>query len=116
MSQVAHRSAKSRRKRAVRSKLFGTEQRPRVSVYRSNQHIYVQAIDDLAGETLAAATDLGQDWSGTKTERAYQAGEQLAASLKKAKISQAIFDRGHYAYHGRIQRVAEGLRDQGIEV
>lgn len=104
-----------RRKQRVRGKMQGTATKPRVSVYRSNKHLTAQAIDDVAGKTIAAAHDLGAT-SGTKTERATQVGAALAADLKKKKVAAAVFDRGAYRYHGRVRAVAEALREKGINV
>jgi large subunit ribosomal protein L18 len=106
-----------RRIRRVRAKIIGTADRPRVTVYRSNQHITVQAIDDRRGVTLASGTDLGKEKiSGTKSERAAIAAKKLAEAMKKAKVTKASFDRGQYNYHGRVKVVAETLRSEGIEV
>ncbi len=116
MTQVNHLSPAERRKRAVRSKIYGTAQRPRLSVYRSNKHIYAQAIDDDKGETLAAANDLALDVSGTKIEKAKKIAKELAKRLKKADINQVVFDRGSYQYHGRVKAIAETLREEEIKV
>jgi len=116
VKQQQHRRAK--RIRRVRAKLFGTAQQPRISVNRTNQHISIQAIDDAQGITLASASDLGKETKlkGTKTERAIAAAKEMAAQMKKAKITKACFDRGAYMYHGRVKAVAETLREAGIEV
>lgn len=105
---------RQRRQRRIRAALFGTAQRPRVSVYRSNQHVYVQAIDDNQGRTLTAGYD-GQ-LTGTKTERAQAVAKNVAAALKKMGVSAVIFDRGYYRYHGRVRAVADTLRAEGIQV
>lgn len=104
-----------RRIRRVRSKIQGTAQQPRVSILRSNKHVYLQAIDDELGVTLAHGSDYKID-KGTKTERAVLAAKDLAAALKKAKIKAVAYDRGPYNYHGRVAAVAETLREQGIKV
>lgn len=106
---------KTRRTNRVRAKLFGTAQRPRLSVHRSNKHIFVQAINDDAGVTLAAASDIKLK-SGTKTQRAQEVAKFAAAALKKAGIKQVVFDRGSFRYHGRVQAVADVLRTEGIEL
>lgn len=103
-----------RRERRVRGKLHGTAVRPRVSVSRTNKHMFMQAINDDAGTTVAAISDQ-KITDGTKTERASKAASQLAAGLKKAGVSAIIFDRGGYRYHGRVRAVAEALRQEGIE-
>jgi len=105
---------RERRLRRVRSKLHGTAARPRLSVYRSNEHVYIQAIDDDARTTLAAAFDKGA--AGTKVERAEAAAKQVAEQLKKAGVKQVTFDRGYYRYHGRVKTVADTMRQEGIEL
>jgi large subunit ribosomal protein L18 len=110
-------SAKSRKIR-VRGKLHGSATRPRLTVFRSNQHLYLQAIDDEAQQTLASATDAGKATkiSGNKTERAKALAEKLLKSLQKAEIKAVVFDRGSYKYHGRVKAVAETLREGGIKL
>lgn len=103
----------SRMKR-VRSKMEGTAEKPRVSVYRSNKSIYLQAFDDVAGVTLAGTKDVAG--TGTKTERAEAMAKDFATVLQEKNITQVIFDRGPYRYHGRIKAVAEALRSAGIKV
>lgn len=119
MPKIQHHSTtKEKRQKRVRGKMFGTAQKPRLSVYRSNQHIYLQAIDDEQGQTIAAANDLGTDneKEGTKIERAELAAQEIAKLLKKKKIKQVVFDRGHYRYHGRVKAVAEALRAAGLNL
>ncbi len=98
----------------VRKNIFGTAEKPRVAVFKSGQHIYAQIIDDNAGKTLASESDLNAK-GGTKTERATKVGETLAQKAVKAKITKIIFDRGGFAYHGRVAAVAEGLRKGGLQ-
>lgn len=101
----------------VRGKMNGTAAKPRINVYRSNAHISIQAIDDVAGTTLAAAHDLrSKTIKGTKIERAQQVAASLAEQLKKLKVTTLQFDRGYYKYHGRVKAVAETLREQGLKV
>lgn len=107
---------RARRIRRVRAKIFGTAQRPRLTVYRSNQHIYLQVVDDEKAVTLAASSDKSAKAGLTKTERSVETAKLLVAKLKKAKIKKLAFDRGGYKYHGRIKAAAETLREQGIEV
>lgn len=120
MPKVNLRNTREKRTMAVRSKLHGTANKPRLNVFRSNQHIYVQAIDDDKGETLAAASDAGEDaaekYKGTKLEKAQQVAQDFAKKLKKKKIKQLVFDRGPYKYHGRVKQIAETLREQGIKI
>lgn len=98
----------------VRKNIFGTAEKPRVAVFKSGQHIYAQIIDDNSGKTLASESDLKVK-AGTKTEKATKVGETLAQKAVKAKITKIIFDRGGFAYHGRVAAVAEGLRKGGLQ-
>lgn len=100
---------------AVRSKIHGTADKPRVSVYRSNKHVQLQVIDDDEGVTLFSTTDMDKDKKGTKTERAIAAAKELAKKLKSKKIKTIIYDRGPYHYQGRVKAIAETLREAGIE-
>ncbi len=121
MIRINHYLTKSmKRAKRVRSKLHGSAKQPRVTVYRSNKFIYIQVIDDDKMATLAAANDLdlkkNAKKSETKMERAKLAAESIAKQLKAKKISNVVFDRGSYKYHGRVRQVAETLREQGIKV
>lgn len=121
MPTIKHNLTKvAKRKLRVRSKLHGNAERPRVTVFRSNKYIYLQAIDDTTGTTIASAHDVSvskeKNATGTKTERATQAAVALATALKKQKVTAAVFDRGAYKYHGRVSAVAQALREQGIKV
>ncbi len=109
-------SQATRRKLRVRAKLHGTAERPRVSVFRSNQHTALQAIDDVRGATLVAAGEHELTEKITKGARAVAVAKILAEKLKKAKIEAVIFDRGSYKYHGRVKAVADALRESGIQV
>jgi large subunit ribosomal protein L18 len=106
-----------RRRRRVRAKITGTAQRPRISVFRSNRGITAQLIDDIAGHTLAAVS-----WTEAPLrdkapmEQAGAAGKLLAERAQAAGISSAVFDRGGYQYHGRVQAFAEGVREGGLTV
>lgn len=103
-----------RRARRVRARIQGTASRPRVSVFRSLKHISVQAIDDVNRVTIAAATDKGL--TGKPVEKAATIGANLAAKLKEAGITEAVFDRGSFKYHGRVAAVAEAIREAGIKL
>ena len=103
-----------RRHRRVRKKIVGTPERPRLAVYRSNRHIYAQVIDDVAGRTLASASTLGNDKGGPK-EKAKAVGTAIAAAAKGAGVTTVTFDRGGFMYHGRVQAVADGAREGGLE-
>ncbi|MDP9068543.1 MAG: 50S ribosomal protein L18 [Actinomycetota bacterium] len=104
-----------RRHRRVRKKVSGTVERPRLAVYRSNKHIYAQLIDDLAGRTLAASSTTTTTSEAAPKERARNVGLDLAAKAKEAGITRVTFDRGGFRYHGRVQAVAEGAREGGLE-
>jgi large subunit ribosomal protein L18 len=109
-----------RRRRHVRSHIVGTQERPRLTVFRSSKHIYAQLIDDLEGVTLASASSRGK---GAKTEKAYGGnikaavaiGTKIAEAAKAKGISKVAFDRGHYRYHGRIKALADAARKGGLQ-
>jgi large subunit ribosomal protein L18 len=108
------RRARLRRHRRVRKNVFGTQERPRLAVYRSNRHIYAQLVDDLTARTMAAASDLGGQ--GDKTARAKEVGKAIAERAKAAGVERAVFDRGGRLYHGRVRAVAEGARGAGLQI
>ena len=107
----------SRRHRRVRKKVSGTSERPRLAVYRSNRHIYAQVIDDRAGRTLASASSatLSNGDGDKPTDQAKAVGKDLAGKAKAAGITQVTFDRGGFRYHGRVQALADGAREGGLE-
>ena len=106
---------RARRKRRIRKKIEGSAERPRLTVFRSAKHIYAQVIDDLGGRTLAASSSLGRERSeGGKTGTALAVGEAVAAVCVGKKISQVVFDRNGYLYHGRVKALAEGARKGGL--
>lgn len=110
------RQRRERRHRALRSRLSGSEQRPRLCVFRSSAHMYAQVIDDTAGHTLAAASTLDVEArDGTKTERARRVGELIGQRAKEKGITTVVFDRGGFLYHGRIKSVADGARSAGLQ-
>jgi large subunit ribosomal protein L18 len=115
----ARRQGRIRRHRRVRKKVHGTATRPRLAVYRSNKHIAVQLIDDDSGRTLAAASTVEADQrsagTGGSVAAATRVGELVATRAKAAGISTVVFDRGGYAYHGRVAAVAEAARNAGLE-
>jgi len=106
-----------KRRRRVRAKITGTGQRPRISVFRSNRGIAAQLVDDIAGHTLAAVS-----WTEAPLrdkapmEQATAAGRLLAERAQAAGVSNAVFDRGGYQYHGRVQAFAEGVREGGLTI
>lgn len=113
-------TAKERRVRRIRMKVRGTAERPRLHVFRSNQHFYIQAIDDQSGRTVASANDLQPTMRKVvegkkKSDVALLVMETIAEKLTKAKIKRIVFDRGAYRYHGKVMSVAEGLRAKGFE-
>ncbi len=106
-------------KRRVRAKVSGTSDRPRLSVFRSNNHIYAQLIDDSQGHTLAAASskEAGSEADGkARVEVGKLVGQRIAERAKEAGIETAVFDRNGYRYHGRVRAVAEGAREGGLKL
>ncbi len=115
MAKFKKQERRRRVKRGIRGKIDGTPSRPRLSVFRSNRHIYAQLIDDREGVTLAAASSLEGDASGgTPVEVSKSVGQALAERAKEKGIDQAVFDRSGYRYHGRVEAVAEGAREGGL--
>jgi large subunit ribosomal protein L18 len=111
---------RTKRKKRVRGKIFGTEARPRLSVFRSARHIYVQAIADNVGKTLAAASTTSGELKGRlnemkKADLAKEVGSLIAEKLKAIAIDRVVFDRGIYLYHGRVKALAEGAREKGLK-
>jgi large subunit ribosomal protein L18 len=109
-----------RRRRHVRSKIVGTPERPRLTVFRSSKHIYAQLVDDLTGVTIAAASSLGKEAKaglpyGGNIKAAQSVGKKIAESAKAKGIGKAAFDRGHYRYHGRIKALADAAREGGLQ-
>jgi len=105
----------ARRHARVRAKISGTNERPRLSVYRSNRAMFLQLIDDDAGVTLASASSLEVKAAGKKTEISLNLGKLIAEKAKTKKISVVVFDRGSYKYHGRVKAVADGAREGGLK-
>jgi large subunit ribosomal protein L18 len=116
----ARRASRIRRHRRVRKKIHGTATRPRLAVFRSSKHLTVQVIDDDAGTTLVSASttepDLRTTGSGGSVEAATRVGTLVAERAKAAGIEQVVFDRGGFAYHGRIAAVATAAREAGLEL
>ena len=113
-------TARMSRKRRIRKKISGSGGRPRLSVFRSAKHIYAQIVDDLQGHTLVAASTLSKEirekLSGRKkSENAKEVGKLLAAKAQEKGISQVIFDRNGFLYHGRVKAVAESCREHGLK-
>lgn len=108
------RQARIKRHLRIRKYLSGTTGCLRLSVFRSNKHIYAQVIDDKTGKTLLFVSDFKMR-DQQKGERAYEVGKQLAAKALKLKIKKVLFDRGGFLYHGRIENLAKGAREGGLE-
>lgn len=107
---------KLRRRERVRAKIRGTSQRPRLSVFRSNRHLFVQIIDDEAGKTLVAVSDVHvSDKEATPVLLAKQVGLLVAKKAKAKRVETAVFDKGAYRYHGIVKAVAEGAREGGLQ-
>jgi len=117
MSMLTVRKARERRHRRVRGKVFGTAERPRLVVFRSNRGIEAQLVDDLEGKTLAAASwlQLKKGFKGSKTEQAAEVGKLLAQNAKQANVETVVFDRGGYLYHGRVKALADAAREGGLK-
>jgi large subunit ribosomal protein L18 len=107
-----------KRKKRIRARVEGSDERPRLSVFRSNKHLYVQLVDDAKGHTLVAASTLEEelkDKHGGTTEGAKTLGNLIAKRALAKKISKVVFDRSGYLYHGRIKAVADAAREGGLQ-
>jgi large subunit ribosomal protein L18 len=118
--RMDRKTARHRRRLRVRKRIQTAEDRPRLSVFRSLKHIYVQVIDDIEGHTIAAASTLDKEIRGQvtglkKTEQARIVGETLARRAKARGVEKVVFDRGGYKYHGRVRSLAEGARAGGLD-
>jgi large subunit ribosomal protein L18 len=114
------REARIRRHRRVRKTVFGTSERPRLSVFRSLEHIYAQIIDDTVGNTLISASTLDKEIRGRcegmkKSEKAKVVGKLLAERALARGVTRVVFDRGGYKYHGRVKALAEAAREAGLD-
>ena len=118
-TSAVRRRGRLRRHHRVRKKIVGTAERPRLAVYRSNRHIAAQVIDDRSGRTLVAASTLEADLragDATGVAAAAAVGRLVAERASAAGVTTVVFDRGGYAYHGRVAAVADAARDAGIEL
>lgn len=118
MNKLKLRNQKrEKRQKKVRSKIFGTANKPRLSVYRSNRYTYVQLIDDENGKTLVSADikELGKTTNKTKFQQAEMLGELIGNKAKVKGIARIVFDRSYYKFHGRIKALAEGARKGGLK-
>lgn len=111
ISKIARRN---KIKTRIRGKISGTATRPRMSVFRSNKGIYVQVIDDLAGRTLCSASSRGLE-GGTKTEISAKVGEAIAKKALEMGITEVVFDRNGYLFHGRVKMLADAAREAGLK-
>ncbi len=109
--------ARIRRHTRVRGKISGTAECPRLDVFRSNSNIYAQLIDDVKGVTLVSASSVEKDFGETKgnKEEARKVGQLIAKRALEKKITEVVFDRGGYVYHGRVKELAEGAREGGLK-
>jgi large subunit ribosomal protein L18 len=117
-TNLKKQTLRHRRAEHIRIRVEGSQERPRLSVYRSLNHIYAQVIDDSSGKTLAAASTLSaelKDGKGKKKELAKEVGKLVAKKCQEAKIEAVVFDRNGFNYHGRIAAVAEGAREGGLK-
>src|SRR2546423_4595947 len=107
-----------KRKFTIRKRITGTAERPRLSVFRSAKHVYAQAIDDVTGRVICAASDteasIKQAMTGPKKQRARQIGKVIGEKLVAMKVTAVVFDRNGFIYHGRVKEVAEGAREAGL--
>jgi large subunit ribosomal protein L18 len=116
MTVLTVRRARERRHKRVRSKVFGSAERPRLVVFRSNRGIEAQLVDDVDSKTLAAASWLNlKSFKGDKTAQAAEVGKLLAQKAKEAGIETVVFDRGGYLYHGRVRALADAAREGGLK-
>ncbi len=120
MAKKSRYESRKRRQTRVRAKIYGTADRPRLNVYRSLTGIYAQVINDEAGHTLASASTIDKEIAAkaegkTKSEAAKLVGMAVAERAQKAGITQVVFDRGGYRYHGRIKALADGAREGGLK-
>ena len=117
VSRPDTKAKRIKRHQRIRGKISGTPERPRLSVFRSEKHIYAQIIDDVAGNTLAAAASNEKDFEGlgSNKEAANKVGKMIAERALAKGIEVVVFDRGGYVYHGRVQALAEGAREGGLK-
>lgn len=109
-------SRRLRIKRSIRRNISGTSERPRLSVFRSNRAIYAQLVDDVSGVTLAAASSFSKEnTASSNVETSNQVGREIAAKALEKGITQVVFDRSGYLYHGKVKSLAEGAREAGLK-
>lgn len=119
MSQTDNQQARKRRKGSIRKRIHGTQERPRLTVFRSNKHIYAQVIDDNEAKSLAAASTQGKANAaakdGSKVDQAQVVGSAIAKACADKGIKQVVFDRNGYLYHGRVRALADAAREAGLD-
>lgn len=115
MNKKTKQSTRERRHARVRAKISGTMEKPRMSVFRSLSHIYVQLIDDINGIVIVSADDREIKGKQNKTEKAFEVGKLIAKKAQEKKIEKISFDRGGYKYHGRVKSLADGAREGGLK-
>jgi large subunit ribosomal protein L18 len=111
---------RAKREKRVRGKIAGTQERPRLSVFRSDSHIYVQAINDAQGSTIATASTLSKELAGKmkgkkKVDVAKEVGKLIATNLQSLGVDKVVFDRGRFLYHGRVKALADAARENGLK-
>ena len=119
MKQEAKRQHRISRHKRVRAKIRGSAKKPRIAVFKSNRHLFVQFIDDITGKTLLSSNIVSAKNGKTKeskTAKAGSIGEMLAEKAKEIGITEAVFDRGGFKFHGRVKAVADGLKKGGIKI
>ncbi|HLD19729.1 MAG TPA: 50S ribosomal protein L18 [Patescibacteria group bacterium] len=114
MTMLKKHQSRVRRHARIRAQIHGTASRPRLSIFRSARHIVAQLIDDDKGVTLATSSTLGIK-KGSKIEQAQAVGADIAKKAQEKKITAVVYDRGGYAYHGRVEAVAKAAREVGLE-
>ena len=119
IKKIARNDVRKARHERVRNKISGTSLVPRLNVFRSNNNIFAQIIDDEKGVTLVSASSIDKELklqNGGNVEAATKVGELIAKRAKDAKITKVVFDRGGYLYHGRVKALAEAVRENGLEI
>ncbi len=114
MTTITRKNRRAQRKRRIRSKIMGSSERPRLSIFRSHKHLYVQLVDDTKGTVLASFSSRELDAKGKKGEIAKEIGRRLAQKAKEQKVETIVFDRSGYKYQGHVKALAEEMRAQGI--
>lgn len=117
MSTIQRKTIRQRIHKRIRRKVSGTPQRPRLAVYFSNQHVYVQLIDDTAGRTIVSASSMDKAFEGhaSNIATAQKVGKLVAERAQEAKVTDAVFDRGGHLYHGKVKALADAAREAGLK-